>query len=430
MESVLAMILAGGQGKRMGILCRNRAKPSLPFAGNTRVIDFTLSNCIYSKLSEIAILTDYQRSNIATYLQSWFLMNGNSGKITVLEPRDGSYLGTADVVYQNLEYVQAHGDDLVLILAGDHIYKMEYQKMLAFHRQTRADATVAVIPIPLEQANRFGIVATDSDERILDFEEKPELPQGNLASMGIYVFNKQLLIERLIEDAEIHNSPHDFGHSILPSMLNRDKLFAYRFASYWRDIGNPQAYYEANMELLMPKPSFSLDGTRPVLSVFNHLPQPRRSQHGSIENSLISPGCVIKGRVENSILSPGVWVEEKAEVRNSIVMANSFIGYHSVVDHCILDEGVNVGKFCYLGFEGEMAVNGCTAIPDTGRLTVLGEGATVPPLTAICRNCKILPNVRPDDFTGKVVSPNSVISPRHETDQLQTNMKGVLANVS
>jgi glucose-1-phosphate adenylyltransferase len=428
-EEVSAMILAGGQGKRMGIFCRNRAKPGLPFAGNTRVIDFTLSNCIYSQLSEIAILIDYQRSNIATYLKSWSLTNGNSANINVFEPRDGSYRGTADAVYQNIEYLENHGDDL-MVLAGDHIYKMDYRKMLAFHRQMRADATVAVVPVPIEQANRFGIVTTDGNERIVDFEEKPELPQGNLVSMGIYVFNKQVLIERLIEDAEIPNSPHDFGHAILPGMVNRDNVFAYKFDGYWRDIGNPQAYYEANMELILSKPSFSLDGTLPVLSASEHLPQPRKSQQASIENSLVSPGCVIKGRVENSILSPGVWVEEKAEVRNSIVMANCFIGYHSVVDCCILDEGVNVGKFCYLGFEGEMAVSGGTDIPWTGRLTVLGEGATVPPLTAICHNCKILPNVGPADFAGKVVPPNSVISPRHVTDQLQTNVKEMLVSVS
>lgn len=416
MEPSSAMILAGGWGQRMGILCKHKAKVILPFAGNVRVIDFTLSNCVHSGLRDIAILTDRQRSAMAIYLRQWLSMHASSANISALEPKGNSYLGTADAIYQNLDYLQNHRSDLVLILAGDHIYKMDYRQMLAFHRNAAADVTVAVTTVPIGQAHRFGIVTTDANGGIVHFVEKPELPGSNLVSMGIYVFNKQVLRERLLEDAGRPNSPHDFGHAILPDMVKRDRVLAYEFDGYWRDIGNPLAYYEANMELLAQEFSFSLDGEKPVLTASSELPE-ANSQHGYIQNSLISPGCTIKGRVIDSILSPGVWVEEKAEIRNSIVMANSFIGYHSVVDRCILDEGVNVGKFCYLGFEG-------SADPEGQILTLVGEGATIPPLTAICRNSKILPHVAPDDFTGKVIASNSVVSQK-DTRALQTLGEGI-----
>ncbi len=415
MEASAAMILAGGWGKRMGILCKNKAKVILPFAGNVRVIDFTLSNCVYSDLRDVAVLADCQRSAMVTYLRRWLSINGSSINIGALVPKAGSYLGTADAVYQNLDYVHNHGDDLVLILAGDHIYKMDYRQMVTFHRETAADVTVAVATVPIGQAHRFGTVTTDATGRIVNFVEKPELPETNLVSMGIYVFSKQLLIERLTQNAQLPISSHDFGHAILPDMVKRDKVLAYKFDGYWRDMGNPQAYYEANMEILAPKLSFSLDGSKPVLTGSRHSPE-GNSQQGCIQNSLVSPGCTIKGRVLNSILSPGVWVEEKAEIRDSIVMANGFIGYHGVVDHCILDEGVNVGKFCCLGFESNTSPEGHT-------LTLVGEGATIPPFTAICRNCKVLPHVGPDDFTGKVIPSNSVVSPK-ETPTLQTQGEG------
>jgi glucose-1-phosphate adenylyltransferase len=420
-ESALAMILAGGRGKRMDILCHPRAKPALPFAGDTRVIDFTLSNCIHSQIGDIAVLTDYHRADMAHYINRWSMENGNSGNIQVLEPRKDSYQGTADAVYQNIEYLEKNSASLVLVLAGDHIYKMNYQAMLAFHRQIEADATVAVIPVPIEQAHRFGIVTIDSKVRVTGFVEKPEVPQSNLVSMGIYIFDKQVLIHRLIEDAALPHSPHDFGHAIMPSMVRRDKVAAYKFNGYWQDIGTTEAYYQANMELVVPKPAFSLNGGWSVLSAPNHLPPAKVLKHGSVENSLVSPGCVIKGRVKDSILMPGVCVEEEAVIMDSIVMSNTFIGYHSVVDHCILDEGVNVGKFCYLGF-------GSAAIPGNG-VTVLGKEVTVPSHTAICRNCKILPHVGPGDFITRVIPTNSVLSPGRTSETLRIEEKGVLGNV-
>lgn len=421
MESVLTVILAGGRGKRMNILCQHRAKPALPFAGNFRVIDFTLSNCSYSQIKSIAVLTDYHRYELSSYLKQWSSTNYKSGNIQI-QPAKRPHLGSADAVFQSLDYLENNDCDLVLVLPGDNIYKMDYRELLAYHRHMGAEVTVGVVPVPIEEAHHFGIVTADNNGRVVNFVEKPEMPQSNVVSMGVYVFNKQLLIERLTEDAKLANSPHDFGHAILPCLVNSDNFFTYKFDSYWQDIGNPQAYYKANMELLLPKSPFSLDGARPILNAFSSLSSPDISQKGSIENSLVSPGCTIKGRVKNSILSPGVWVEEAAEIRDSIVMANSFIDYHSVVDHCILDERVNVGRFCYLGFGGTVTLG-------KRSLTVVGEGVTVPPHTAICRDCKIMPHVVPEDFTGKVVPSNSVLSPRQVTETFPIRKKEVFTNV-
>jgi len=406
MRGIIAVILAGGRGRRMDVLCQRTAKPVLPFAGTTRVIDFTLSNCIHSMIEDIAILTDYNREILARYLNKWTSSSEKSEKLHILEPGNSSYFGTADAVYQNIDFLEKHAADLVLVLAGDHVYKMDYRKMVAYHRQTGADATVAVIPVPIEHAHRFGILSIEDNNRIIDFKEKPELPRSNLASMGIYVFNKRVLIDRLIEDAALSNSPHDFGHAIIPEMVRRDKITGYRFNGYWRDIGTPQSYFESNMEQLPRTSAFSLDGNWPIIGESLRLAPPRIFEQGNVQNSLISPGCTIKGHVENSVLSPGVWIEEKAVVRNSIIMAESFIGYRSVVDHCVLSEGVNVDMMCYLGFGG-------TITPGEWGITVLGDGVIVPPHTAIGRNCKILPNIDLTKFAGRVVTANNIPTQIH-----------------
>jgi glucose-1-phosphate adenylyltransferase len=404
MVKMLTMILAGGRGKRMDILCHGRAKPALPFAGRFRIIDFTLSNCIHSQIDEVAILADFQRSSLSSYLRQWQLLNASHVHFDILTPKKGSYLGTADAVYQNLDYLRKHDTDTVLILAADHVYKMDYHKMLAFHKQMQADATVGVVSMPIEQAHRFGIVHIDTDRRITDFVEKPKLPQNNLVSMGIYVFDAQILSKRLSEDAEIPSSPHDFGHAIIPKMVKTDKVYAYEFDSYWQDIGTMEAYYEASMELLSQRPPFSLDGKWPIFTQYNNLPPPRKFEQASIENSAVSPGCIIKGSVENSILSTCVCVEEQAVVKNSVVMANTIVGYHSVVESCVLDEGVQVGEFCYIGF-------GASLIPGTWDFTVVGKDVAIPSYTCIGRNCKVLPHVRHADFRSNFIPSDTIISP-------------------
>jgi len=403
-KTIAAFILAGGRGKRMDILCHLRPKPALPFAGRFRVIDFTLSNCVHSQISSMAALVDYQRVDMTQYLKRWHLANSRAGSLSVLQPKIGSYAGTADAVYQNLNHVEREGADAVLILAGDHVYKMDYRNMLAFHEKVGADATVGVIRVPIEQASRFGTLATDSEGRIREFVEKSSRPESNLASMGIYVFNKDILAERLLEDAREPKSPHDFGYAILPGMVRRDRVFAYEFSGYWQDIGTVEAYYEANMELLGVQPRFSLDSNWPILTE-NGTPFTEMPRQGSIVNSLVSPGCLIKGHVQNSILSPGVCVEDKAEVWDSVIMPNVTIDYHSVVDRCILDEGVQVGKFCYIGFGGRL-------LPGDWDITVLGKEVTVPSGTAIGRKCRVLPRVGIDEFSTSLVHSGSVVHSR------------------
>jgi glucose-1-phosphate adenylyltransferase len=408
MGKMVALILAGGRGKRMDVLCHVRPKPALPFAGRFKVIDFTLSNCFYSGINDPAILTDYQRSYMAKYLAQWGLTNA-ARTFHILEPKTGSYKGTADAVYQNLPYLNKFDTENALILAGDHIYKMDYREMLAFHEQAKAAVTVGVIRVPIEEAHRFGTVSVDDGGEILEFVEKSRHPGSNLASMGIYVFNRDVLVQRLKEDAVRPDSLHDFGYAILPNMVGRDKVKAYEFTGYWQDIGTPQAYYAANMELIRAQPSFSLNHTRTVLTQRFNLPPPDISRQGKVVNSLLSPGCVIKGRVENSILSPGVWVDEQAEVRNSVLMSDVFVGYHSVVDTCIIDEGVNICKLCYIGF-GKSLLSGDFDI------TVLGKGVNVPSHTAIGRNCKVLPNVDVPSFRGNLITSGSILS-QHGIDR-------------
>jgi len=401
MKRTVAMILAGGRGKRMDVLCYLKPKPLLPFAGRFRVIDFSLSNCIHSQIRSIAVLVDYQRADMAEYLRRWRSANSDADGLSVLAPEASSYAGTADAVYRNLNYLKRQDANTVLVLAGDHVYKMDYRNMLAFHEKVKADATVGIVHVPVEQAHRFGTVAVDIEGRIREFVEKSSRPQSNIVSMGIYVFNKNFLAMRLAEDASETASPHDFGYSILPTMVKRDRIFAYEFNGYWQDIGTVEAYYEANMELLRAKPRFSLDSNWPIFTASNALPA-EPNPEVSIDNSLISPGCLIKGRVENSILSPGVRVKENAVVRDSVVMASASIGYHSVIDRCVLDEGVNVGKFCYAGF-------GSGLVPGNREITVLGKDVTVPDHTAIGRRCKISPRVEASAFKAGIVPSGSIV---------------------
>jgi glucose-1-phosphate adenylyltransferase len=389
----------------MGFLCHNRAKPSLPVAGGFRVIDFTLSNIINSQISDLVVLVDHQGSSMSDYLTRWYETNGSFESFQVLTPKRGSYTGTANAVYQNLDCLERYTADAVLVLAADHIYKMDYRLMLDFHKRVKAEATVGVVAVPIEQAHRFGIANLEADGRIVDFVEKPKIPQSNLVSMGIYIFNKRVLCERLTEDAKRPNSRHDFGYAIIPSMVRRGKVFAYRFDGYWRDIGDMESYYRSNMELVGPQPALSLDGTWPVLTEQNNSVLSQEFEKGVVENSIVSGGCVVKGHVQNSILSAGVRVEDKALVKNSMLMSNVIVGYHSVVDSCIVDDGVNIGRFCHIGY-------GTTLMPGDWDVTVVGSGATIPPYTYVGRNCKILPDVGSSDFSTTTVLSGTIVSRR------------------
>jgi glucose-1-phosphate adenylyltransferase len=395
MGKTVAVIMAGGRGDRMDVLCQVRPKPTLPFAGRFSVIDFTLSNCVYSGIDDVAILTDYQRSFIGRYLRRWGLSNLMRA-FHILEPAAGSYRGTADAVFQNLPFLNKLNPQNVLILAGDHIYKMDYREMISFHEKTKAGLTVGITRVPVEDAPRFGTVSLGPGGEITEFAEKSENPRTNLASMGIYVFNIDVLARHLADDAVQVGSPHDFGYAILPAVLGKEKVNAYEFTGYWQDIGTPQAYYAANMELARPKPRLSLDGTRPVLTQRLNLPPPRISDRAVVVNSLVSPGCVVKGYVRDSILSPGVLVDEEAEVRNSVLMSNAFVGYKSAVDRCIMDEEVSIGKQCRIGLEDSLPAVG-------DGITVLGKAINVPSQTVIARGSRVSIHANTSDFTDDLV---------------------------
>ncbi|MDO8473526.1 MAG: sugar phosphate nucleotidyltransferase [Dehalococcoidia bacterium] len=374
MEGVLAMVLAGGKGLRMDVLCRDRAKPALPIAAKHRVIDFTLTNCLNSGINNAAIMLDYQRESLETYLGQSGVSGAFQGGIALLKPRSGSYVGTADAVFQNLDYIGRHRPEAVLVLAGDHVYSMDYREMLLFHKRMGADVTIGVMPVPLADVSRFGIVETDEDGRILEFIEKPTVAAGNMASMGIYVFRPDVLAEMLAVDAAESNSGHDFGRNIIPAMVRRHRCFAYRFEGYWRDIGTVEAYYQTNTEIAFGMSDFP-PGHWPA--AVRQQSDTLRTRHvGVVRRSIISPGCVVEGIVEDSVLSPGVKVESHAVVLNSIVMANSIIGWRSVIDRCIIDEDVHIGHGCAVGWGSETGAA-------WGGIIVLGRGAVIADFAAV-----------------------------------------------
>ena len=400
------LILAGGKGERMGFLSASRAKPTLPFGASCRVIDFPLSNCLNSRLNDIAIITDYQRASVSACLDEGLSLSQRTGVcVKFLNPRRGSYRGTADAVFQNLSYVESRGTDLVLILAGDHIYKMDYRPFIEYHVGRHADVTVAVTPVPFEQANRFGVVRVGDQGRIVDFVEKPRLPRSNLASMGIYVFNRETLTRALIEDAGDPLSSHDFGRSLLPRLVGGNKLFAYEFNEYWRDIGTVEAYYETSLDLLQGRSPFTMNGEWPITSSQSNSAPLRVFSGGVLDNSLAAPGCVIRGRVTHSILFAGVEVAEGAMVKDSVIFPNCYVGNHTVIERCILDENVTVGAGCYIGFGPGGLLNGSSDV------TLIGASAEIPPGTNIGRGCRIFPGVRRDDFTSTTVASGAAVTP-------------------
>jgi glucose-1-phosphate adenylyltransferase len=398
----IALILAGGRGKRMDTLCYLKPKPLLPFAGKFRVIDFTLNNCVRSRITDIAVMVDYQRESLTEYLNGWRLINSGAADLRILPPKVDSYAGTADAVYQNKNYLEKQDADTILVLAGDHIYRMDYRRMIEFHNKMKADVTVGVVRVPLEEAHRFGTVSADGSGRIKEFKEKSSASTSTLASMGIYIFNKDLLLMRLSEDTLEQDSLHDFGYNILPRMVQTDRVFAYEFKGYWYDIGTIEAYYNTNMELLRPDSHFTADKKWLIFDKSDILVKDIENKEGHIINSVVSPGCVIEGRVENSILSPGVRIEPQAFVKNSVIMADTVIGYHSIVDGCIVDENVNIGQFCYIGFG--------KGLPDQDlQVTILGKDVIVPDHTAIGRQCNVKPGLGPDAFSTHLIPSGTTL---------------------
>ncbi len=402
MDNVLAMILAGGQGDRLSVLSEQRAKPAVVFGGQYRIIDFALSNCASSGITKTAVLTQYRPRSLVNHIGSgrpWGL-DTLDGTVQILQPYLGRadmdwYQGTADAVYQNLYVIEESQAREVLILAGDHIYLTAYRNMLAYHRSQAADATVAVYSVPREDAQRFGVLDLDQSGRVVDFQEKPQHPRAPWVSMGVYVFNKDVLVEQLQADADRGDeSKHDFGRNIIPQMYESHRVFGYQFHSYWRDVGTVESYWSAHMDLLSDNPPLNLSDPELRLRTAGSLMAPAHlGRRATVHNSLVSPATEIFGSVSRSVISPGVVIEEGAQVRDSVIQHRCIVRSGAVVDRCILDKEVIVGQDSHVGVGDENIANfERPDIVNTG-ITILGKRVTVPAGMQIGRNVVVGPGV-------------------------------------
>jgi glucose-1-phosphate adenylyltransferase len=382
-KAVSVMALVGGRGARMDILCQTRPKALLPVCGSYRLIDFTLSNCIQSKIPSLAVITDYLREEAVAYLDQWLQFNGKDLDLTVLRPHTGSFKGTADAVFQNLDYLEKRHCQLVLLLAGDHIYNMDYRKMLDFHVRTKAGVTVAVTRVPLKDVSRYGQIGLDRAGRILDFVEKPSQPSGNLVSMGIYVFDINVLKRCLNQDASAINSYHDFGYSILPPLVKTRKAFACEFSGYWRDVGTIESYYQGNMDLLEMICRSQTENWTIYSSRFGFSICPLNKT--SVSNSLVGRDCVIAGRVENSILGDRVVIDADALVKDSIVLNDSYIGIETEILNSVIDEKVSVGSHSIIGYTSE-------GLSEPRQITVVAKSVSLPAHCIVGRHCTVIPS--------------------------------------
>ncbi|MFI5253891.1 MAG: glucose-1-phosphate adenylyltransferase [Candidatus Limnocylindrales bacterium] len=408
MKRVMAVVLAGGEGERLSILSSLRAKPAVPFGGKYRIIDFALSNCANSSIDNVVVLTQYNPRSLIDHIglgRPWDL-DRNQGGVRILQPYITRgrptewYRGTADAVLQNIETIRQAPGDLVLILAGDHIYKMDYQPFIQAHRRHRADVTVAVRRVPLGDAHRFGILALGEGGAVVDWEEKPAKPKSDLASMGIYVFTKKALLRWLSDDRS------DFGRDIIPAMLGGGgRVFGYRFDGYWQDVGTIESYWRANMDLLADRPQLDLyDRDWVIHTRSEERPPAHIGPTANIHNSLVSHGCMIAGTVERSILSPGVRVEIGAVVRDSIVLFDSVIRAGAIVDRSIIDKQASIGPNAHIG-EGDDFTTPNRQEPtrlNTG-ITVIGKRAIIPRGVRVGRNCRVAEGVRASDFSTRVI---------------------------
>ena len=358
-NNMLAMILAGGRGSRLHDLTQKVAKPAVSYGGKYRIIDFPLSNCANSGIDVVGVLTQYESILLNSYVAAgrrWGLDAKDSG-VYVLPPREKSdanldvYRGTADAISQNIDFIDTYSPEYLLILCGDHIYKMNYARMLAFHKESKADATIAVIEVPMKEASRFGIMNTDETGRIVEFEEKPEHPKSNLASMGIYIFNWKLLRKTLLADMKNADSSHDFGKDIIPALLNDEKkLCAYKYKGYWKDVGTIDSLWEANMDLL--DKNNALDLNDPAWKIYTEdvtaLPQ-YIGADAVVDRAFITQGCVVNGKVKNSVLFTGAKVAEGAQVIDSVLMPGAEVAEGAVVTRTLVADGVKIGKNAVVG---------------------------------------------------------------------------------
>lgn len=416
-KEVIAMLLAGGQGSRLGILTKHIAKPAVAFGGKYKIIDFPLSNCINSGIDTVGVLTQYQPLILNRHIGigiPWDL-DRSFGGVTILPPyvsnESGAwYSGTANAVFQNIPFIDYYNPEYVLILSGDHIYKMDYEMMLNFHKKRNADASIAVLKVPLDEAHRFGIMNTGEDGIITEFEEKPKNPKSDLASMGIYIFNWKILKQALLDSEKLHDDS-DFGKHIIPYMLgNGNHLVAYEFDGFWKDVGTLEAYWQANMELINIVPEFNLYEPYWKIYTKNAIQPPQFvGANANLETCILGDGTEIYGEVYNSVIGSNVTIGEGALVRNSIIMSDTFIDEKCFIDRSIIAEDCVIGKGVRIGY-GDYAIN--TELPniyDSG-LTVIGEKTTIPDEVTIGKNCSVYGKLGHCHFeNNKLESGNNLI---------------------
>lgn len=387
----LALILAGGRGSRLDILSENRVKPSVPFAGKYRIIDFTLSNCSNSGIYNIAILTQYLPFSLNDHIGSgkpWDLDRRDS-KVTLLQPHSDWYAGTADAVRKNIFFIEQYRPKYVLILSGDHIYKMDYRKMIAQHAETGAALTIAAKVVDLQEASRFGILEADESNRIVKFVEKPKEPKSNLASMGIYVFNTDVLLDKL-KSSSIPDL--DFGMHVIPSMIQNDPCYVYKFYDYWKDVGTYDSYLQSNLELIETVDKIPLDMYDPSWKIYTKsedMPAVKIGSKAVIRQALLSNGSIVAGTVEKSVLSPGVIVHPLARVTHSVLLNGVEVLPGAIVDHCIIDKKTVIGANAMVGFGDDLSPNAENPSLLSSGITVLGKHLRVPDNMVVGRNCRI-----------------------------------------
>lgn len=412
---MIAMLLAGGQGSRLGVLTSAVAKPAVAFGGKYRIIDFPLSNCINSGIDTVGVLTQYQPLRLNTHIGigiPWDL-DRNNGGVTVLPPYEKGdnsewYSGTANAIYQNLNYIESYNPEYVLILSGDHIYKMDYEVMLDFHKANNADVTIAAMPVSIEEASRFGVVITDDDKKILEFEEKPEHPRSNLASMGIYIFNWNILKESLLVLKNQNNC--DFGKHIIPYCHEHgQRLFAYEYHGYWKDVGTLGSYWEANMELIDLIPEFNLYEEYWKIYTKSEMIAPQYwSAESAVEKSIVGEGTEIYGEIYSSVVGSGVRVGKGTVIRDSIIMKDCDIGDHVIINKSIVAEGCKIGDNVELGI-GEYAPSKINDKVYAFDLVIIGENTTIPANVKIGKNTAVVGETKPTDYPNGLLESGEYI---------------------
>lgn len=414
----LALILAGGRGTRLDILSAHRAKPSIPFGGKFRLIDFALSNCVNSGIYNVGVLTQYLPRSLNKHLgkgKPWDL-DRRQGGVTILQPflggEEGWYKGTAHAVCRNKRFIQNQDPDEIIILSGDHVHKMDYSKLINYHRSKEADLTIAAQTVDYEEDSRFGILDHDDRMKITDFVEKPEEPPSNLASLGIYVFDTKRLLETLENYCTEEKS--DFGHHVIPFMIQQGDSYVYEFDGYWKDVGTIDSYWETNFELLKPLPELNLyDEEWKIYTRNEEKPPVKFGDDGKLVKSLVSNGAIINGQVENSIISPGVYIERGAYIRDSIIFADTTIRSNSKIEKTIIDKEVEVKSNCQIGRRRGQVSNQEEFASLDNELNLIAKGAVIPAETNIERNCRIFPQVDEKDLANNNIAKGTVV--RHKS---------------